>query len=263
MVKDIVKLVIIGISLFAAGFLLKSVGLVQNDANASDDVHLTLSMSDGLTLHVWQNEALPDSGKTAKPGLALLLPMMSLTHESYEPFRLELNKLGYTTLGFDMRGHGQSNMVGQDKISYDSMADEEFAKMPADIEAFFLDFKSKHPDMYDYQNVVVIGSSIGANTAGILLGRDWVKRSVLLSPGANYRSLQPGNILLEEKTAPRKYIYIAAGNDDTYSAESSKWLFDNYSGRKVLKKYPGQDHGTNILHNVKDADKELLDWLRK
>lgn len=260
MLKDILKLTVIGLSLFAAGFLLKSVGLVQNSANASDDVHLTFTTTDGLILHVWQNEAAADS-TTAKPKLALLLPMMARTHNSYEPFRRRLNEAGYTTLAFDLRGHGLSTHLRDSVLSFSDMSDEQFARMPSDIDEFFRDFRRRHPEAYDYDNVIVIGASIGANTAGILLGEDWASRAVLLSPGADYRGLQPGNIMLDEKTGLTKPVYIAAANDDTYSAESSKWLFDNYAGRKVMKKYPGDAHGTNILHTVVNADAELLTWL--
>ncbi|MEZ5360433.1 MAG: alpha/beta fold hydrolase [Candidatus Zixiibacteriota bacterium] len=261
MVKDILKLTLIGLSLFAAGFLLKSVGLVQSSANASDDVHLMFTTSDGLVLHAWENEAVADSLKTAKPKLAFLLPMMAKTHESYEPFRERLNQIGYATIAFDLRGHGMSNKLHDSTISFSDMPDDAFGRIPNDIAEFFADFRAKHPDDYDYDNVIVIGASIGANTAGILLGNMWVSRSVLLSPGADYRGLQPGNVMLDEKRALIKPIYIASSNNDTYSAESSKWLFENYAGRKVMKKYPGDAHGTDILHSVVDADSELLDWL--
>ncbi|MCK5125940.1 MAG: alpha/beta hydrolase [candidate division Zixibacteria bacterium] len=263
MVKDILKLVLIGITLFAAGFILKSAGIIENSANASDDIHLTFETKDKLILHGWKTEAVADSAGLTKPGLALLLPMMSKTHLSYEPFREQLNEIGYTTIVFDMRGHGLSVSRGEQTLSYSEMLPEEFVKMPADIESFFLDFKTNNPDTYNYNDVIVIGSSIGANTAGILLEKSWLSRSVLLSPGKDYRSLIPGTVMISETNPPTKPVYIAAAVDDTYSAQSSQWLFENYSGLKVFKKYPGKDHGTNILLNVDKADVELLEWLKK
>lgn len=261
MIKDLAKLIAIGVVLFFGGFFLKSIGVSESTATAAEGHHLTLKLSDGLILHCWLSEASVDTTKkNHKPGLALLLPMMSLTYQSYDPFTSKLNELGYSTLAFDMRGHGLSTKVGDKEISYASIDLSEFAKMPSDIKAFFEHFKSKHSDSYNYEDVIIIGSSIGANTAGILLQEDWVSRSVLLSPGKDYRGLIPGDVLHQKELT--KPLYIAAATDDTYSAESSQWLFENYNGPKVFKKYPGQDHGTNILHNVPDADKELLEWVK-
>ncbi len=269
MKKDILKLVALGLILFVGGFLLKSIGIAKTSAQASDkateSVHITYVTPDGLTLHAWLVEGTPDSAALSRlTGLALLLPMMSKTHESYEPFAQKLREKGYTTISFDMRGHGLSTKIGDDSVFYSSMNKKDFARMPEDIESFFLDFKAKHPKNYLYNDVIVIGASIGANTAGLLLDRKWVSRAVLLSPGKSYRGLEPGKVMAAAFGGPglNKPVYIAAAVDDTYSSESSRWLFENYKGPKVLKKYPGKDHGTDILHNVKDADKELLDWLR-
>lgn len=265
MKKDIIKLALIGLGLFLSGFLLKSIGLAETSAQgtvAPTGEHLTVVCRDGLTLHAWKIDPMVDSTKpNKKPGLALLLPMMSKTHTSYDPFAAKLREAGFTTIAFDMRGHGQSVAVGDSMVSYSSMGEGHFKKMPDDIETFFFDFQINHPDQFDYDNVLIIGASIGANSAGMLLGKKWVARSVLLSPGDDYRGLRPGRILGSEKLKLNKPIYIAAAVDDTYSAQSSQRLFDGYTGPKVFKKYPGKDHGTNILHNITDADMELLSWL--
>jgi alpha-beta hydrolase superfamily lysophospholipase len=266
MTKDLFKLLGIGLVLFAAGFLLKSAGVAELSAEtpSADSTHLTFMTTDGLTLHAWKSEAIIDSGDGAKhrPGLVLLLPMMSKTYKSYDPFIQTLNAVNYTTLAFDMRGRGLSTKIGKKSISYANMNKNQFALMPEDIGQFFLDFRAKHSDDYNYHDVVIIGASIGANTAALLLAEEWVTRVVLLSPGRDYRGLQPEMVMAVEDRPLQKSVYIAASDEDTYSAESSQWLFDNYDGPKVFKKYPGQDHGTDILHNIKEADTELLSWLR-
>ena len=263
MTKDLFKLMCVGLVLFAAGFLLKSIGVAETSAEAASKNNImTVETTDGLKLFAWRSEAIIDTAKAdTKPGLALLLPMMGHTHESYDTFAAELNKLGYTTIAFDRRGHGKSTRVRSENLAYDNMGHEQFAHMPPDVDAMFKDFKSKNPAGYDYDDVIIIGSSIGANTAAILLRKPWVKKAVLLSPGRDYRGLKPEDVMAVPGGTLGKEVYIAVGRDDTYSAESSQWLFDHYLGPKVLKKYPGSDHGTNILHNVKDADRELLDWL--
>ena len=259
------KVAAVALILFGAAFLLKSVGVAQMAAKASfgNVDHLTIQTEDGLTLHAWKSEADPDSLVSgARPGLALLLPMMSMTHESYEPFIRRLNEIGYTTVAFDLRGHGQSIHVGNRTISFADMDESGFVKMPGDVAQFFAQFAPTHPDDYNYDDVVIIGASIGANTAGLLLGRDWVTRAALLSPGRDYRGLTPETALTPEANPVDKPVYIAVTVDDTYAAESSQWLFDHYRGPKVLKRYPGQQHGTDMLRYIEGADHELLDWLR-
>lgn len=261
--KDVLKLVVIGALLFSAGFALKSIGITENAAEAAPDDtgHITFMTDDGLTLHAWLSPAVTDPEAKSLPGLALLLPMLSKTHESYQPFIEKLNGIGYTTIAFDLRGHGLSTQIGKKSISYNAMNENQFGKIPGDIDQFFRDFKANHPKAYNYGNVVVIGASIGANTAGLLLSDDWVTRAVLLSPGRNYRGLRP-EVSLEAKTPLNKPVYIAVSDGDTYAAGSSQWLYDHYTRPKILKTYPGKNHGTDILLNVPEARDELLEWLK-
>ncbi|MCP4568519.1 MAG: hypothetical protein GY841_13155, partial [FCB group bacterium] len=232
MIKDLLKLVGIGVILFAAGFLLKSISVAESTAQAANQEKvLTIETNDGLKLFAWQIEAVIDSTtKGKRPGLALLLPMMRHTHESYAPFTSELHKIGYTTIAFDMRGHGLSTKVHGETLTHDKMGVEQFARMPSDIEAMFKDFKAKNPNAYNYDDVIVIGASIGANTAGILMRKPWLQKCVLLSPGRDYRGLKPEEVMAVKGGTLGKQVYIAAGIDDTYSAESSQWLYDNYLG---------------------------------
>lgn len=265
MIKDLVKLLSIGLILFAAGFLLKSAGVAELSATppAGDLSHLTFTTSDGLLLHAWKSNAPIDTAApNHQPGLALLLPMMGNTHESYEPIIEMLNAAKYTTLAFDLRGHGQSVLLGSDTVPATRMEKSDFGKIPSDIDQFFRDFRNKYPHASNYEDVVVIGASIGANTAGLLTRESWVKRVVMLSPGRDYYGLKPETVLIDGDKPSDKPVYIAVSVDDKYSAESSQWLFDNYTGPKMLKKYPGGAHGTTIFKQITDADQELLSWLR-
>ena len=268
MKTDVIKLIAIAFILFLGGFFLKSLGIAETEAIAAEDGsksrHLRFVTADSLTLHAWVSPAAINTAKTRHhPSLVLLLPMMAHTHESYTSFVEMLNEAGFETIAFDMRGHGLSVRRGSTTIFYADMSVEEFAKMPEDINSFFLKFKNDHPNDYDYTDVIVIGASIGANTSGLLLGKIWTRGAVLLSPGRDYRGLIPEKIMNNPGGILNKPIYISASSDDKYSVESSQWLFDNYSGPKVFKKYPGQNHGTDILQNVSKADLELMEWLTK
>ena len=265
MSKDLIKLLGVGLILFAAGFLLESTGVAELSAEASvaDKTHITHTTSDGLILHAWKSDAVNDNaGSGHRPGLALLLPMMAHTHTSYDPIIEQLNRANYTTIAFDLRGHGQSVIIGNDTIMAKGMEKEQFGKIPGDIDQFFKNFQNKHPEDYNYADVVVIGASIGANTAGLLADKEWPTRIVMLSPGRDYYGLTPESVLITDGKPMDLPVYMAVSIEDTYSAESCQWLFDNYTGPKMLKKYPRGLHGTSILEKMPDADAELLSWLR-
>jgi len=262
MKKDLIKLLAIGLVLFLSGFTLRSIGIAESAAEAATDqaIEVSYQMNDGFLLYAWLYDADPAN---EKPGLALLLPMMGHTHDSYENFISLLKTNGYAALAFDLRGHGKSVKAGSRTFAYEDMTPDEFALIPEDINSFFGNFKKENPRRFDYDNIVVIGASIGANTAGLLLDENWLTRAVLLSPGKDYRSLEPGLVMAVSDVSGQsgKAVYIAASKEDQYSASSSQWLFDQYPGPKIYKKYPGNNHGTDILDNVKDADRELIEWL--
>jgi len=224
----------------------------------------SITTSDGLELHAWfrpnkQNEKAP---------LMLLLPMRSLTHESFNLFIDSLSgRLGSRErlptpyiLAFDLRGHGKSTKVGEKNLSYESMSDEEYAKIPGDIRALTEKFLSDTSFSIDTGNVVVIGASIGANAAIQLTELlPAAKTIVALSPGENYRSLKP-------RSAAAKFtgrMLIMAGQDDKYSASSSVQLVALNSKRIGLEMVAGSDHGTTIINSDPAAMTKLLDWLYK
>jgi alpha-beta hydrolase superfamily lysophospholipase len=264
--KIILRMSLVTAVVLASGFLVRSVGIAEISSRTASAVtgttQLTFTTDDGLTLYAWKSEARRNGADTTLPGLALLLPMLSMTHESYDLLIDPLHGAGYSTIAFDLRGHGMSIHAGSKIVSFRDMNEVQFAKMPGDLDAFFRDFRARHGGQYNFDDVVVIGASIGANTAGLLLGQDWVKRAVLLSPGRSYYELQPAAVMMNPDAPLDKPIYIAAAIADIYSAESGQWFFEHYAGPKVFKKYPGADHGTEILRDVKDADQELIDWVK-
>lgn len=161
-------------------------------------------------------------------------------------------------LNFDMRGHGLSTSKGVDTVSYRTMEKSEFTRMPHDIKEAMRLIRNRHKELRRAP-VVVIGASIGANTAGTLANiEDRVKAAALLSPGIDYRGITPGPHL---KMTDEKSILFMVGKSDTYSYTSADSLFHLTAGAKTLHVYNTASHGTNIPNNNSQALEDLLNWL--
>lgn len=228
------------------------------------DRETTITTGDGLKLHAWFHPNL----KNEKAPLMLLLPMRSHTHESYGLFIDSLygrlgsknsNPIPYI-LAFDLRGHGKSITVGEKNLSYSSMSEEEYSKIPGDVRDFAIKFLSDSSYNIDTGKVIVIGASVGANAAIQLTELLSAAGTVAaLSPGENYLGLKP-------QEAAAKFsgrMLIMAGQEDKYSASSSVQLVAANSKKIELEMFAGGDHGTTIINNNPAAMTRLLDWLYK
>lgn len=229
-------------------------------------VEYKAATADGLELYGWLTESPDDHAP-----LYVLLPMMGNTHTSYKPFVSALLKRWMATdttaesfvmphiLSLDLRGHGQSIMKNGVEISHQTMAIEEFSKYPDDVLKMIDRVLADKSRKIDRVGMVVIGASIGANTAIMLTERiPEISKVVMLSPGENYRSLAPTEAL--KKFAGKSLIM--AGADDEYSKESSE-VMAKLNPNCTLKIFPGPDHGTDITDNHPEAMIYLIDWLIK
>jgi len=233
-------------------------------ADAGDATKYTAYAEDSLQMSVWVTVSESDS---AAP-ILLLLPMMAHSHESYDPLIQALatyvaqdsgngcaQELPYF-ISFDLRGHGLSTIRGQDTLSFRTMKEPEFAKYPGDV-VQAMEFAWSQVDE-EAGDMVVVGASIGANTAMMLtemLPR--VSKVVLLSPGEDYRGLKPAEALKMFKGN----ALIFACEDDQYSATSSRKLAALNEKRCTLHIFNGSDHGTDIINNNPEAMRILVDWL--
>jgi len=240
--------------------------LPNNQANLKlHQQAITIKTSDNLNLYAWLT---PSPDKHAP--LYVLLPMMGRTHTSYNNFIKALyNKLTPSDTGkkiihlipniltFDLRGHGKSTTLGNSTIGFRSMSPKDFQKYPHDVQEMITYILNDTTYNMDNNNIVIIGASIGANTAIMVppLVKN-VKKVVMLSPGENYRSLEPAGYL---KNYQGK-VLICASEEDGYASESSKALA-KLNKNCTLKIYPGSNHGTNIIDNIPDAMEYLLNWL--
>ncbi|HSG98562.1 MAG TPA: alpha/beta fold hydrolase [candidate division Zixibacteria bacterium] len=201
-----------------------------------------------------------DSVKTR--ALVVTLPMLGRDRTSYskivDSLAAEFPQLGF--FNFDLRGHGKSTSLGAGEISYKSMKAEDFSKIPDDIKEALRLIREERKELKDLP-VIVIGASIGANSAGILANIEpRVKAAALLSPGMFYRGLMPAPHV--KMTDERRLLYMV-GKADAYSYISTDSLYRMTAGEKRLEVYNTPNHGTNIPNNSPGALGDLVEWVRE
>ena len=225
---------------------------------------ITVVTDDSLRLTAWFTPS-PDSGRVP---LIAMLPMLGNTHESYQPFIDSLkNHLETDTalagqdvphlLNFDLRGHGRSILKGADTLTYKNMSKAEFAKIPADVGLLLEKVITDNRDRIDTSRITVVGASIGANAA--IMTADfipYISRAVMLSPGTDYRSLKPGNAF---QNFPGK-TFLATSRADIYSYETVQRLAALKKKDWILKIYPRDNHGTDLL-KYDIAMQDVIKWI--
>jgi hypothetical protein len=220
--------------------------------------------TDGSHLFAWLH-CPPVEGKVP---LVITLPMRGHTHDSYGEFHRSLQafvasdstgklSLPYL-LSFDLRGHGKSVARGEEQLDFRSMTTEEYKKIPGDIAEAAARVIADSSLRIDPEQVIVIGASIGANSAIMLTEQlPGVQKVVMLSPGRDYLGLVPEKAF--EKFRGRILIYTA--EKDSRSLEGSEHLVEFNRERCTLKVFTGGDHGTDIINNDRQATNELIAWV--
>lgn len=222
-------------------------------------------VDDSLKISAW---LLRDTAESTEP-LVILLHQKGLTHESYQPFIDALTKFVETDslhrpmptiLNFDLRGHGKSIHRKAETLDQGTMADIEYQHIPDDAAQVVKELERDPSLGIDSTNIIVIGASIGANSAAILTERlPGIRRVVMLSPGKSYRGLEPGAAVAKFKGE----MLIMAARGDIYSKESSEFLYENNKQHSVLKWFGAGEHGTEIINGDTRAMTELIEWIMR
>lgn len=199
--------------------------------------------------------------KRKAKALIVTLPMRSRTRATFgkidDAFAERFSELSF--IDFDLRGHGESAVAGVDTLDFRTMSRKEYTKIPHDIKEALRLIRVKHKELKRLP-IVVVGASIGANSAGILANiENRVKAAALLSPGKDYLGLIPEPHL---KMTDGKDLLFMVGKQDTYAFESASDLYEMTEGKKVLHVYNTANHGTNIPNNDEQALQDLTNWLK-
>jgi pimeloyl-ACP methyl ester carboxylesterase len=159
-------------------------------------------------------------------------------------------------LAFDLRGHGRSTTIGDHEIHYADMGDTDFVKIPGDVAEMTNKVISEYG--IDTDHIVVIGASIGANTAMLLTEKmPFISKVVMLSPGVDYRGLKPSEAFKEYKGQ----TLIVTGNRDRQSFVGSQQIAKEKMVDWLLKIYQTADHGTNLINTDPRAMRTVIQWI--
>ncbi len=221
----------------------------QKDQTKTDSGEISFATEDGFLIY---GTYYPKEGGRQ----IILLHMLSRDRHTYDNFAKILNEK-YSVLSIDLRGHGQSiTSSSLRKTRWEEFSDDDFRDMVKDVKGA-KDFLISRG--VDASNLVIIGASIGANTALSYASEDSdVKAVVLLSPGLDYRGIGTE----EPMKNYRGKVLIMAGERDAESAQGSRKLKEIAGDRAEMKIYSGDEHGTELLFRYGTND-VILGWLER
>ncbi|MFH0972073.1 MAG: alpha/beta fold hydrolase [Candidatus Micrarchaeota archaeon] len=214
--------------------------VAASQAPGKDVVFMELKTSDNFKIAATYYKAQKDTMDSI-----ILLHMLGRNRNDWADLAQKL-KANYDVLAIDFRGHGESDG------DLDSFTAADFNKFMLDVRA-----AANHLDGKGKKVVAIIGASIGANIALNYAAENNIERAVLLSPGMDYRGVKT------EESA-RKYvgkILFAASEDDSYSASSTRKLYEMTLAKKQLKIYQSAGHGTGMFAST-DLDVMISSWLK-
>ncbi|KKR10407.1 MAG: hypothetical protein UT37_C0002G0016 [Parcubacteria group bacterium GW2011_GWA2_39_18] len=181
----------------------------------------------------------------------LLLHIYRRSKEDWKDFAELLNRAGYKVLAMDLRGHGESEGDIQKIFSQDSSL-----IISKDV-GLAVDFLKKD----GAKNIFIIGASIGANAALIYGAKYGPAGIALLSPGFDYHGINI-EVSMKNYSSP---IFLVASEDDSYSAQTVKKIYDvspALKNDKALILYKKAGHGTNMFgQEFPDLSERLVEWL--
>jgi pimeloyl-ACP methyl ester carboxylesterase len=242
--------------------------LVAVSACRADSVmpgEVVVSAADGLQVHAYLDIS-PD--KTGSAPLLVMLPMRGRTHTSYDNFAAAIGQRFDEAGGpagprphrltFDLRGHGASIIRGEDTLLFESMPDSEYRKIPSDVAIVIDSVVTALGSRVDARKIFVVGASIGANAAVMTSAYlPNLAKVVMLSPGLDYHGLTPSDAF--ENFAGETLIVATRG--DSYSYDSVQQIMKRKMKNWLLKAYPGDQHGTNLLDKDERAMQDVVVWL--
>ena len=188
----------------------------------------------------------PVDVETPWPGV-ILLHMLWSERSVWDEYAIELASNGFAVFALDMRGHGETG----GEVNWD-LAKE-------DIQLVW-DTLASNPNI-EAGRMGIVGASIGANMA-LVSGADEpnTRTVVLLSPGLSYAGVETSDAMVAYGERP---VFIAASQEDTYSANSSEKLHELAIGESRLDMYQDAGHGTFMLENQPELGGEIIDWLQE
>lgn len=221
---------------------------------------LELKSADGLVVHGTYHAPC----KVEHPPIVVLAHQMCQTRAEWSDKAHDwvgaLDARGIATLAIDLRGHGAST-AWPDGSTHDLCKergdDDAAARFPAmvdDVAAALAWVEAQ-----GRAKVVVVGASIGANSALVAGGRDsHVVLAIALSPGVDYMGIHPGAAI--GTLGARAVLYAA--DDDKRSAAAVR-TFAGETKAASTKVFADGGHANAIVAAHPELLGELADRIAK
>jgi len=209
--------------------------------------------ADGVQLigHLFEPES-----DVPSQGAILFVHEPNRTSRDWAYMAEKLSRHGFVSLVFDLRGHGESLMRGDEELDREIFMDEDYLAMGHDVAAG-LAFLRARPSV-DPSKVHVAGSDLGASLVLLAAGGDEAIRSVaMLSPGLGYDGV---NILGTLKTYGKRPLLMVFSVEDGYSRKSVEVLQKDAVGPTHVETYYGVGHGTKMLAREPKLEILLTAW---
>lgn len=187
-------------------------------------------------------------GKVGNRGV-VLLHGLGASHEVWNDYAAQLQASNFEVMTFDFRGHGEA--TGK----WEEFSQDDIDKFVDDAREAIHYLRDVNKDM----DIVLVGSSIGANVAMKVAADDpTIKAVVLLSPAKEYHGVS----IVDDNTQFTRPVLYSVSEADSDSFQDTQDLFSaSRSTKKELKTFPKSGHGHKLIVNESDFGTYIITWL--
>lgn len=215
-------------------------------------VEVTFQTDDGMDLH---GNLFKPAGGEVKGGIVFVhQPFRTRRDWSYMAEKMSSD--GFFTLVFDLRGHGDSLMQGDEELDRELFGSEEYLAMTADV-AGAVDLVRSQPGV-DPGAVQLVGADLGASVALLYaLDDEQISSVAMLSPGLGYDDVNIVGKAAELGARPLCLVYSV---EDGYARKSTEVMAKEAKGPLHTQQYYGVGHGAQMLAREPALEDMLRGW---